>query len=278
MLTRRFVMFGSVALCASPAMAGGLGDIEARSGGRLGVAVLDTQTGRTLQHRADERFAMCSTFKLVLAAAVLARVDAGKDKLDRAIRYGKADLVTYSPVTEKHVAEGALTLKALCKAALEVSDNTAANLLLGTIGGPAGWTSFARSLGDDVSRLDRMEIELNTAIAGDPRDTTTPAAMLKTMQKILLGDALSEASRRFVIDTLSRSTVGARRLRAGLPPDWRIADKTGSGLNGTRNDIAVIWPPQRAPILACVYLTQSKLTNTESEEVIAEVGRAIAAM
>lgn len=277
MLTRRGVMLGTAALCAVPAWADGLSGIEARSGGRLGVAVLDTGSGRGLSHRADERFAMCSTLKLVLAAAVLSRVDAGKDSLDRMVPYGQSDLVTWSPVTEKHVEDG-LTLRALCEAALQFSDNTAANLLLGTIGGPAGWTAFARSLGDEVSRLDRMELELNTAIPGDPRDTTTPAAMLKNMQKILGDDVLSEASRRFLVDTMAEGTLGARCLRAGLPADWRIADKTGSGGNGARNDIAVIWPPGRKPIYACAYFTESTLGKAEKDAVLAEVGRLIAAL
>ena len=278
MLTRRLMLVGSAAICATPARAEpNFAALEAKSGGRLGVAVLDTQNGRKLQYRADERFAMCSTFKLLLAAAVLARIEAQKDRADRVVRYGKSDLVTYSPSTEKHVTDG-MTVWALCEAILQLSDNTAANLLLDTIGGPAGWTAYARSLGDQISRLDRKEIELNTAIPGDPRDTTTPAAMLGNLRKVLLGDALSPSSRRRLIDTMATSTTGTRRLRAGLPPEWRVADKTGSGLNGTYNDLAIVWPPQRAPILACAYLTESKLTAAESEAVLAEVGRAIAGL
>lgn len=276
MLTRRFVMFG--ALCAGAAQAAtedSLSAIEARSGGRLGVAVLDTQTGRTLQHRADERFAMCSTFKLLLVAAVLQRIEKNKERADRLVRYSWNDLVTYSPVTELHVADG-MTVWALCEATLQLSDNAAGNLLLDIIGGPAGWTAFARTLGDEVSQLDRREVELNTAIPTDPRDTTTPSAMLGNMRKVLLGDVLTSPSRQRMIDTMAAGTLGARCLRAGFPADWRVADKTGSGWNGTRNDIAIIFPPKRAPILACAYYTESKLAN--KDPVIAEVGRLIAAL
>lgn len=278
MLTRRFVIAGSAALCALPARAEAdpLAELEARSGGRLGVAVLDTETGRTLRHRADERFAMCSTFKLMLVAAVLTRIEAGTEKADRLVRYGAADLVTYAPITEKHVDSG-MTVWALCEAALQLSDNTAANLLLDAIGGPAAWTAYVRRLGDTLSRLDRKETDLNSAIAGDPRDTTTPSAMLSDLQKVLLGDALSQGSRQRLIDALSAGSIGAHRLRAGLPAAWQCADKSGSGRNGTYNDIALIRPPQRAPILACTYLTQSKLTADDSEAVLAGVGRLIGA-
>lgn len=172
--------------------------LEARSGRRLGVAALDTVTGRRVAHRAGERFAMCSTFKLALAGAVLASVDAGKESLDRRVAYTSADLLSYAPVTREHAKEGSLTVGALCASAVEVSDNTAANLLLRTLGGPAGFTRFLRALGDDVTRLDRDEPTLNTNEPGDVRDTTTPDAMLATMKALLLGDALSPASRQLL--------------------------------------------------------------------------------
>jgi beta-lactamase class A len=278
MLTRRFVMFGSAALCVGPVKAAvedSLSALEAKSGGRLGVAILDTQSGRSLNHRADERFAMCSTFKLMLAAAVLARVETGKEQGDRVIRYGKSDLLTHSPVTEKHLSSG-VSVETLCTAVVRDSDNTGANLLLQTLGGPAGWTSFVRQIGDETSRLDRMELALNSAIPGDARDTTTPAAMLQDLQKVLLGDVLSARSRRFLIDAMATSPSGLKRLRAGLPKDWLAADKTGTGFKGPCNDIGIFTPPGRAPVLACAYLTDATVANAEQEAVLADIGRLIA--
>jgi beta-lactamase class A len=256
---------------AAPAHADDLAQLEA--GGRLGVSVLDTGSGKRLRHRAGERFAMCSTFKFLLATAVLKRIDTGKENANRVISYRKTDLIPWSPVTKKH---SALPVTELIDAILLISDNTAANLLLHSIGGPAAWTAFARSLGDHISRLDRNEPTLNTADPGDPRDTTTPDAMLENLQKVLLGDVLTPASRRRLMDTMAASTTGAKRLKAGLPRDWRIADKTGSGKHETYNDIAIIHPPGRPPILACAYYTEAARPDPES--VLAEVGRAIAAL
>ena len=278
-LTRRTALFGAALLPVAPAL-GGDGDervaaIEKRTGGRLGIAVLDTQSGRRIEHRAHERFALCSTFKFLLAAAVLSRVDKGKDRLDRLVSYGQNDLVFYSPVTKAHVGDARMALGALCEAAVTQSDNAAANLLLATLGGPKGWTLFARTLGDPTSRLDRIETALNSAIPGDPRDTTTPAAMLGDMKQVLLSDALSVASRQTLEAWMVASTLGAHRLRAGLPANWRVGDKTGTGENGARNDIAIMWPPKRNPILACVYFTESNLPDDAREAAIADVGRVI---
>jgi beta-lactamase class A len=249
--------------------------IEQQDGGRLGVAVLDTETGARIAHRGDERFAMCSTFKFLAAAAILTRVDAGKEQLGRTIPYGPADLLSYAPITKAHVGEGGMTLADLCAAALEWSDNTAANLLLRNIGGPAGVTQFARSLGDDVTRLDRTEPTLNTAISGDERDTTSPNAMLHNMQAILLGQVLSAQSRQQLETWMIDDKVSAKRGRAGLPASWRIGDKTGTGDNGTANTIAIIWPPGRKPMLATVYYTASPSSVEVREAAHAEVGRII---
>jgi len=175
-------------------------DIEKASGGRLGVAVLDT--GARAEVRSHERFPMCSTFKLLAAAAILKRVDAGQERLDRKIAFGPSDLVVNSPVTTARVDEGNLPLAGVCEAAIVASDNTAGNLLLANLGGPAGLTAFARSLGDQTSRLDRIEPELNEALPGDPRDTTSPAAMLENIRLLVLGDALSSSSRRQLTDWL----------------------------------------------------------------------------
>jgi beta-lactamase class A len=253
-----------------------LAAIEERSGARLGVFVIDTETGRTLDHRAGERFPMCSTFKLLAAAAALKRVDDGAERLDRVVAYGPGDLLEYAPVTKAHVAEGGMTLADLCAAAIDWSDNTAADLVLAAIGGPAGFTQFARSLGDSVTRLDRNEPGLNEATPGDERDTTSPRAMADDMRRVLLDDVLSEASRRRLEAWLIDDKVGDKRLRAGLPPGWRIGDKTGSGDHGTANTIAIIRPPERAPIIATVYLTESSAPMDARNAIHKEIGALIA--
>ena len=280
---RLFIALAAAVLAApSPASAGmnetaaaRLAELERASGGRLGVAVLDTGTGRRIAHRAGERFAMCSTSKFFIAAAALARVDAGRDRLDRRIAYSESDLLEYAPVTRVHVHAGAMTLGALCAAAIEYSDNTAANLLLGTIGGPAAVTGYARALGDSITRLDRTEPTLNTAIPGDPRDTTTPAAMVGLMKTILLGDVLTPRSRQQLEMWLAANTTGSARLRAGLAPGWRVGDKTGTGDHGATNDIAILRPPGRAPILIASYYVDSPGPSRRREAVLANVARVL---
>ena len=232
-----------------------LARIEAAVGGRVGVFALDTASGRTLAHRADERFAMCSTFKWVLAAAAFARVDRGDGTLDERIPLRKADLFQEgSAVTSQHVADGSMTVEALARAAVTVSDNTAANLLLAHIGGPAGLTAFIRQVGDTVTRLDRNEPTLNANEPGDERDTTSPRAMVGLMMAVLVGDALKAASRERLLALLQACETGKKRLRAGLPPDWVVGDKTGTG-NFAFNDVAIATPPGRAPILISAYMS-----------------------
>ncbi len=250
-------------------------DIEQMSGGRLGICVLDTGSGLRAGHRQDERFPLCSTFKLLAAAAVLARVDKGQLRLDQRIVYGAGDLVAGSPETKLHVGEG-MPLAAVCKAAITLSDNTGGNLMLAQIGGPAGLTRFARTLGDGLTRLDRTETTLNEARPGDPRDTTTPQAMLGDMHRLLLGSALSVGSRQQLLEWLEANKTGDKRLRAGLPADWRVGDKTGSGENGTANVIAIVRPPQRAPILVTAYLTATTASTDLQNASLAAVGAAIA--
>lgn len=283
-ITRRTTLAGS--LLVLPTLAGRaaaqdarahLVDLERRHGGRLGVAILDTQTGRRIEHRAGERFAMCSTFKAVAAALVLARVDRGEERLDRRVTYAKSDLVRWSPVTEKHVGTG-MTMAQICEAAITLSDNTAGNLMLESFDGPAAFTAYARSLGDSVTRLDRIETALNEATPGDPRDTTSPAAMLGTMNRLLLGEALSGPSREQLIAWLVANKTGDKRIRAALPRDWRVGDKTGTGDNGAANDIAILWPPGRAPILVAAYYAEAKATDEQRNAVLAEVGRIAATM
>lgn len=251
-------------------------EIETSSGARLGVSVLDTGSGARAGHREAERFPMCSTFKFLAAAAILARVDQRQERLDRRIVFTAAELVTYSPVTEKRVGGAGMTMSQLCEAAITRSDNTAGNLMLASLGGPPGLTHYARSLGDAQTRLDRIETALNEARPGDLRDTTTPGAMLDDMQKILLGDALSPPSRAQMERWLAANQTGGQRLRAGVPPDWSVGDKTGSGDQGTANDIAILRPPGRAPILAAVYLTQSTASMEARNATLASVGAAIA--
>lgn len=250
--------------------------IEQDSGGRLGVAVLDTFSGAEAAHRADERFPMCSTFKVLAVAAILARTDAGREKLDRSITFGPGDVVANSPTTSAHLSEGHLSLADLCEAAMTVSDNTAANLLLADLGGPAGLTAYARSLGDSITRLDRLEPELNEALPGDPRDTTSPAAMLANIKSLVLGDVLRKESRQRLTDWLFGNKTGGPRMRARLDRNWRVGDKTGSGERGTTNDVGLIWPPDRAPVVASVYLTGSSGSGDERNATIAAVGYAIA--
>lgn len=235
-----------------------LAAIERRSGGRMGLHAIDTGSGRTLGHRAGERFAMASTFKLLLAAAVLHREDRSPGLLDHRLPVRQADLITHSPVTSRHLAAGFITAREACEATVQVSDNAAANLLLPLVDGPAGLTAFVRErCGDVLTRLDRNEPALNTNLPGDPRDTTTPAAMAATTQRLLTGPVLSAASRDQLRGWLEAASTGMARLRAGLPKDWRTGDKTGTGANGAANDVAITWPPGRAPIVLAVYLDGS---------------------
>ncbi|MEE7485230.1 class A beta-lactamase [Methylobacterium oryzae] len=254
--------------------------IERRLGGRLGISA--TTADRVLAaHRAEERFPMCSTFKVLAVAAVLARVDAGRETLDRILTYGPGDLLGYAPVTRKTLEAGAgtgrMSVADLCAATLIWSDNTAANLLLAPLGGPEGLTAWLRSTGDSVTRLDRTEPTLNTALPGDLRDTTTPGAMRATLGRILLDPVLSPASRGRLEAWMIACETGRKRLRAGLPPDWIAGDKTGSGDNGSVNDVAILRPPGHAPILVAVYVTASTASAETCAAAYAEIGRLIAA-
>jgi len=256
-------------------LASALAAIERSTGGRLGVTAIDTRSGTRHGHRADERFPLCSTFKLLAASAILSRVDAGKDRLDRRIRFEAHDLVTYSPVTKDHTGAPGMTLEDLCAAAMTASDNTAGNLLLTALGGPARLTAYTRSLGDSVTRLDRMEPELNEAAPGDPRDTTSPAAMASNLNALVLGDVLISSSRERLTHWLLTSKTGDARLRAGVPVRWRVGDKTGSGASGTANDVGVLWTPRGAPIIVAVYLTEAKVDGADRSAAIAAVARAV---
>jgi beta-lactamase class A len=251
--------------------------IEAERGGRLGVAVLDTGSLRQVGHRQTERFPMASTFKAPLAGAVLARADSGQESMDRRIRFTREDLVVWSPATGKRVGGEGMTLAELCEATVTLSDNTAANLLLGALGGPAALTAFFRSLGDEVSRLDRTEPALNEARPDDPRDTTSPAAMLGSLRALTLGTALSPSSKAQLMAWLRANRTGDKRLRAGLPAGWQAGEKTGSGEHNSSNDVGLLWPPGgRPPMVVTAYLTQGPADGAVRDAALAEVAAAIA--
>ena len=249
-----------------------LAELERASGSRLGVAGFNTGSGVRLQHRAHERFPLCSTFKLMLAAAVLERSTRDGSLLSRNLSYGKGDLIDHSPITEKHVATG-MTVAAMCAATIQYSDNAAANLLLKELGGPATVTAFARGIGDQTFRLDRTEPELNTSIPGDPRDTTTPSAMSDSIQRLVLGDALGAAQRDQLKTWLLGNTTSTERFLAGVPAGWKVGDKTGSGSYGSTNDVGVLWPPAGAPIVLSVYLTFPQKDAKGRNDVIASAAR-----
>jgi len=260
---------------AQPEFANRIAAIEARTSGRIGVAALDTGSGKHLEYRSEERFPMCSTFKFLAAAAVLKRVDEKQEKLERFVPYDAKDILEYAPVTKAHLKEGGMTLAALCAAAIEQSDNTAGNLLLDAIGGPVGVTNFGRAIGDKVTRLDRKEPELNTAGPGDERDTTTPAAMLADMFQLVLGNTLSPSSSHQLEQWLQANETGASMIRAGVPTSWIIGDKTGRGANGATNDIAIMRPPGRAPILLAIYSAGSSATANDRAAVLAEAAKIV---
>ena len=245
-------------------------------GARLGVAALDTGSGRWLVHDEDGRYAMASTFKAGLAGAILAEVEAGRLALDQEIAFTRADLVSHAPVVEAALDRGRLPVERLCAAIVEVSDNAAANLLLARIGGPEGLTRFFRRCGDPITRLDRMETALNSNLPGDPRDTTTPRAMVGTLKALLIDGPLGPASRAKLHGWMEGATTGLGRLRAGLPHGWRIGDKTGNGANGAANDIAFAYPPGRAPILIACYQSGGNADGAMRDAVHASVARAVA--
>ena len=283
------VLLGASALVLRPRLAiasnaddatAKLAALERQHGGRLGVSILDTGNGHRMAHRGDERFLMCSTFKLMAVATVLARVDRGSEKLDRRIVFGKDVVLSYAPITSHRVGAPGMSVAELCQAAITVSDNTAANLLLTSLGGPAAVTAFVRSLGDPLTRLDRTEPDLNIASPGDVRDTTTPNAMLATMQKVLLGNALADSSREQLLAWLRACSTGADKLRAGVPAGWTVGDKTGSGAQNETNDIGILYPPQRKPLLVTVYYrpADTSVDAAARNAVIAAVGHIAAAI
>lgn len=254
-----------------------LAKLEASAKGRLGVAAINTGNGMRVHYRADERFPFCSTFKTIVAAAILKKSATDKGLLGKRIHYNKDDLVKsgYAPITQKHIADG-MTIAELCAATVQYSDNAAANFLMKELGGPAAVTNYARSIGDDTFRLDRWEPELNTAIPGDERDTTTPAAMEKSLHRLMLGDALALPQREQLVVWLKGNTTGGKRMLAGVPKGWIVGDKTGTGSYGTTNDAGALWPGNAgAPIVTVVYFTQNDKDAAPRDDVIAAATRIV---
>ena len=251
-----------------------LAKLERTLVGRLGVFALSTANGTQLSYRANEYFPMCSTFKIFLTSAILKRSTQIDGLMQQRIKYQQSDLVTYSPITKKHIKNG-MTVTALCAAAIQYSDNTASNLLMKILGGPSAVTTFARSIGDRQFRLDRWETALNSAIPGDRRDTSTPSAMGQSLHRLALGDALEPPLQLQLRAWLLGNTTGATRIRAGVPTNWQVGDKTGTGDYGTANDLAVLWPPQRSPVFVAIYTTQSEKDAKARNDIVASAARIV---
>ena len=277
--TRRSLLTALSCLAISPARTQEPSSLfeayEHETGGRIGLYAENVATGAKITWRADERFVMCSTFKASLAACVLARIDRGDDQLENVVRYGAADLLGYAPTARQNLSSGAMSVADMCKAAVELSDNTCANLLLARIGGPAALTAFWRETGDTVSRLDHNEPELNRSPPGDPHDTTTPAAMAGNLRQFVLGKVLSPASRNRLTGWMLNCKTGNNRLRGGLPKDWKIGDKTGNNGKDAAGDIAVVWPGKGGPVLISAYTQGGSPTPRQLEAVFAAIGQMV---
>jgi beta-lactamase class A len=295
-LDRRTILAGGAALtltgCIAPLPSGpnilpnpAMGDLERSAGGRLGAFILDTASGRMTGHRYGELFGMCSTFKLALAGAVLHLADKGRLNPVAELRYTAADMVPHAPVTGPNLANGAMRIIDLAEATQKTSDNVAANLLIRHIGGPAAVTAVFRSWGDDVTRLDRYETEMNNVPPGEERDTTTPREFARMMAWLLTSERiLTQASRELLIQWMVDTTTGSKRIRAGLPASWVSGDKTGSAnspnYNNKTNDVAIFWPPARMPVIVTAYYeSDGKYPETRDQDqaVLAQVGRIAAA-
>ncbi|MET3835837.1 beta-lactamase class A [Brevundimonas sp. UYEF29] len=244
-----------------------LSDLEARNGGRLGFVVQDAATGRKLGWRGDERFVYCSTFKMYLAAATFLRVQAGQERLDRRIPITAADMINHAPVTEPAVG-ASLTVEQLMKGAVEVSDNPAANLLLKAMGGPSAMQTFYRGIGDDSTRSDRFEPEMNR-MNGD-KDTILPSQSVANLQRLFLDPAspLTAASRDLLLQWMTDTPTGQNRLRAGAPADWRVAHKTGTGGYGPTNDIGLLYPPNGQPVIVAAYYHATGATSDDANAAV----------
>lgn len=265
-----------------------LADLERRAGGKLGATILNTRTGQSISHRGDERFGMCSSFKLALAALILQKADSGELDLETFVPITSSDMVYFAPVVTENLAKGGMTIGALAEAAQVFSDNVATNKLLAMLGGPAGFTAALRTIGDELTRLDRLEPEMMLVDVGDPRDTTTPFAMAHTVATMTTTKWLSDASRAKLIGWMEATKTGSKRIRAGLPADWRSGDKTGTGMAPKHgpdryNDIAIAWPTEGlnkgAPIIVTGYYespVKSETMREEDQAVLADLGKVAA--
>jgi beta-lactamase class A len=257
----------------APDLTARIATIETKMGGHIGVDAFSVDGGKSILYRPDERFLMCSTFKFLLAANVLKNSNLPQHELTHAIAYGPSAIIGHSPVTQAHLAAGSMTIGDLAAAAVEESDNGAANLLLETVGGPAGLTRFLRSIGDQTSHLDRNEPSLNSAKPGDQRDTATPASFARDVNVLLLGTGLPKEAQRTLISWVTAATTGMHRIRAGLPAGWKAGDKTGTGGHGSINDVAIVWPPGRPPMIISIFCSGSNRPTSEIEAAIAQIGR-----
>ncbi|MGY0216369.1 class A beta-lactamase [Endozoicomonadaceae bacterium StTr2] len=248
--------------------------IEKALSARVGVTVLDTGNNRVWNYKGNEKFPMASTFKTVACAKLLSDADSGKTALDSTVTVRQKDIVTYSPVTEKYIGKK-LSLREVCSATMLTSDNTAANIVLNAVGGPAAVTTFFQAAGDNTSRLDRFEPQLNEGVPGDERDTTTPNAIAHTLNTLLFGNVLSTDSRQQLKAWMVNNQVTGNLLRSVLPEGWRIADRSGAGGYGTRNITAVVWPQDQPPVIISIYLSQTQASFAERNEAIVRIGRSI---
>lgn len=246
--------------------------LETEFDARLGVFAIDTATGDEVAFRADERFAYASTFKALAAAAVLQKNTLAE--MEEVVTFTRDELITYSPVTELRVDTG-MTLLEIADAAVRYSDNTAGNLLLDELGGPGGFDAALTAIGDDTTRAERWEAGLNDAVPGDPRDTTSPRAFATDLEEFALGDALSPEKQTVLVDMLKNNTTGAALIRAGVPADWVVGDKTGSGGYGVRNDIAIVWPPGEDPIVMAIMSTRDSPGAERYDALIARAATAV---
>jgi beta-lactamase class A len=282
MLNRRTLLAAASGLAVWPALAQEalpvLTAYERETGGRVGLYAENVVTGAKIAWRAEERFVMCSTFKASLASFVLARIDQGKDHLESMIAYGPENLLEYAPVAKQNIgknAKASMSVADMCAATVELSDNTCANLLLARVGGPSALTTFWRSTGDTVTRLDHNEPELNRSPPGDPNDTTTPVAMVGNLRRFLLGEVLSLDSRQRLTGWMLNCKTGDNRLRAGLPKDWKVADKTGNSGKDAVGDIAAVWSKPERPVLVAAYVQGGSPTEPQFKALFTEIGRMV---
>ncbi|NKX13820.1 class A beta-lactamase BlaIII [Bacillus cereus] len=246
--------------------------LEKEYDAKLGIYALDTGTNQTIAYHSDNRFAFASTSKSLAVGALLRKNSL--ETLDQRITYTHEDLSNYNPITEKHVDTG-MTLKELADASVRYSDSTAHNLILKQLGGPSEFEKILREMGDTVTTSERFEPELNEVHPGETHDTSTPEAIAKTLQSFTLGTALPTEKRELLVDWMKRNTTGDKLIRAGVPKGWEVADKTGAGSYGTRNDIAIIWPPNKKPIVLAILSNHDKEDAKYDDKLIADATKVV---